>query len=218
MIKSSSMRYIEELVTRYPVLDKIKRNIVDALNMLIKMYTSPGNGKLLICGNGGSAADSLHIVGELMKSFKIHRPLPEEFRRNLGKYEHGVELSQQLQMPLPALSLVCEAGLNTAFGNDVNPVYEFAQQVLGYGRKGDILFCISTSGNSENVVCAAEVALAKGIGVIALTGSNGGQLKKLADVSIAVPETETFKVQELHLPVYHALCLAVENEMFQVGE
>ena len=217
-MKSSSMHYIEELVTRYPVLDKVKGNIADALNMMIKMYAFPGNGKLLICGNGGSAADSLHIVGELMKSFKMRRPLPEEFRRNLSKYEHGIELSQKLQMPLPALSLVCEAGLNTAFGNDVNPIYEFAQQVLGYGRKGDILLCISTSGNSENVVCAAEVALAKVLGVIALTGSHGGQLKKLADVCIAVPETETFKVQELHLPVYHALCLAVENEMFRVGE
>lgn len=217
-MKTSSMQYIEELVTRYPALKKAKKDIVDAFNIMVKMYSSPDKGKLLICGNGGSAADSLHIVGELMKSFKVSRPLPEKIQHSLCKYNHGSELSNNLQMPLPAMSLVCEAALNTAFGNDVNPVYEFAQQVLGYGRKDDILLCISTSGNSENVVCAAEVALAKGLGVIALTGSNGGQLKQLADVCIAVPEIETFKVQELHLPVYHALCLAVENEIFQMGE
>lgn len=217
-MKPSSMQYIEELVIRYPELEKVKKNIIDALNMLIQMYSSPCYGKLLVCGNGGSAADSLHIVGELMKSFKISRPLSLDLQQSLRKFEHGSELSNKLQMPLTAMALVCETGLNTAFGNDVNPVYEFAQQVLGYGRKEDILLCISTSGNSENIVCAAEVALAKGIKVIALTGSKGGKLKNLANVCIAVPEVETFKVQELHLPIYHALCLAVENEIFRVGE
>lgn len=121
-------------------------------------------------------------------------------------------------MPLRAIALVCESGLNTAFANDVNPEYIFAQQVLGYGDKGDILMAISTSGNSRNVVYAAEIAKALGLTVIALTGQDGGKLKKLADICITVPEAETFKVQELHLPVYHALCLAVENEMFKVGD
>lgn len=176
-MKSSTMQYIEELVTRYPVLEKVKDDVVEALNMLINMYSAPYHGKILVCGNGGSAADSLHIVGELMKSFKIPRPLPENFRQNILKYSHGKELCKNLQMPLQAMSLVCEVGLNTALGNDVEAVYEFAQQVLGYGQKGDILFCISTSGNSENVVCAAEVALAKEINVIALTGATGENSK-----------------------------------------
>ena len=214
LMKSSTMQYIAELVTRYPVLEKVKDDVVEALNMLINMYSAPYHGKILVCGNGGSAADSLHIVGELMKSFKIPRPLPENFRQNILKYSHGKELCKNLQMPLQAMSLVCEVGLNTALGNDVEAVYEFAQQVLGYGQKGDILFCISTSGNSENVVCAAEVALAKEMNVIALTGATGGKLKNLATICIAVPEIETFKVQELHLPVYHCLCLMLEDTFF----
>lgn len=215
-MKKTTEAYLVELLDRYPALKSVESEIYGAALSLIHLYQH--KGKLLVCGNGGSAADSLHIVGELMKSFQQCRPIPLALRNKLEKYEDGYELGNHLQMPLRAIALVCESGLNTAFANDVNPDYVFAQQVLGYGDKGDILMGISTSGNSHNVVYAAEVAKAMGLTFIALTGQGGGKLKKLADICIAVPETETFKVQELHLPVYHALCLAVENEMFKVGD
>lgn len=215
-MKKTTEAYLVELLDRYPALKSVESEIYGAALSLIHLYQH--KGKLLVCGNGGSAADSLHIVGELMKSFQQCRPIPLALRNKLEKYEDGYELVNHLQMPLRAIALVCESGLNTAFANDVNPDYVFAQQVLGYGDKGDILMGISTSGNSRNVVYAAEVAKAMGLTFIALTGQGGGKLKKLADICIAVPETETFKVQELHLPVYHALCLAVENEIFKVGD
>ena len=215
-MKKTTEAYLIELLDRYPALKTIEDNIYAAAESLIHLYQY--KGKLLVCGNGGSAADSLHIVGELMKSFKQYRSIPIELRNKLEKYENGYDLGNHLQMPLRAIALVCESGLNTAFANDVNPDYVFAQQVLGYGDKGDILMAISTSGNSRNVVYATEVAKAMGLTVIALTGQDGGKLKKLADICITVPETETFKVQEFHLPVYHALCLAVENEIFKVGD
>lgn len=215
-MKKTTEAYLIELLDRYPALKTNENDIYAAAESLIHLYQH--KGKLLVCGNGGSAADSLHIVGELMKSFKQYRSIPIELRNKLEKYEDGYELGNHLQMPLRAIALVCESGLNTAFANDVNPDYVFAQQVFGYGDKGDILMGISTSGNSHNVVYAAEVAKAMGLTVMALTGQGGGKLKKLADICIAVPETETFKVQELHLPVYHALCLAVENEIFKVGD
>lgn len=213
-MKKSTKAYLTELFQRYPVLMAVENEIMQAAEALIQLYSKPQAGTLLICGNGGSAADSLHIVGELMKSFVAKRPIPLDLQKKLSQYEGGNDLAQKLQMPLTAISLVCESGLNTAFGNDVEPKYEFAQQVLGYGAEDDILLAISTSGNSANVVYAAEVAKVKGMKVIGLTGISGGKLKNLADICIAVPEKETFKVQELHLPVYHALCLAAENEMF----
>lgn len=215
-MKKTTKAYLIELQDRYPALKADESEIYGATESLIHMYQH--KGKLLVCGNGGSAADSVHIVGELMKSFRQYRPIPLVLRDKLEKYEDGYDLGSHLQMPLRAIALVCESGLNTAFANDVNPDYVFAQQVLGYGDKGDILMAISTSGNSRNVVYAAEVAKALGLTVIALTGKDGGKLKKLADICIAVPEMETFKVQELHLPVYHALCLAVENELFNIGD
>ena len=215
-MKKTTEAYLVELLDRYPALKSVESEIYGAALSLIHLYQH--KGKLLVCGNGGSAADSLHIVGELMKSFQQCRPIPLALRNKLEKYEDGYELVNHLQMPLRAIALVCESGLNTAFANDVNPDYVFAQQVLGYGDKGDILMAISTSGNSRNVVYAAEIAKAMGLTFIALTGQGGGKLKKLADICISVPETETFKVQELHLPVYHALCLAVENEIFKVGD
>lgn len=215
-MKKTTEAYLVELLDRYPALKSAESEIYGAALSLIHLYQH--KGKLLVCGNGGSAADSLHIVGELMKSFQQCRPIPLALRNKLEKYEDGDDLGSHLQMPLRAIALVCESGLNTAFANDVNPEYIFAQQVLGYGDKGDILMAISTSGNFRNVVYAAEIAKALGLTVIALTGQDGGKLKKLADICITVPEAETFKVQELHLPVYHALCLAVENEMFKVGD
>lgn len=215
-MKKTTEAYLVELLDRYPSLKSVESEIYGAALSLIHLYQH--KGKLLVCGNGGSAADSLHIVGELMKSFQQCRPIPLALRNKLEKYEDGDDLGSHLQMPLRAIALVCEAGLNTAFANDVNPDYVFAQQVLGYGDKGDILMAISTSGNSRNVVYATKVAKAMGLTVIALTGQDGGKLRRLADICIAVPETETFKVQELHLPVYHALCLTVENEIFKVGD
>lgn len=215
-MKKTTEAYLVELLDRYPALRSVESEVYGAALSLIHLYQH--KGKLLVCGNGGSAADSLHIVGELMKSFQQCRPIPLALRNKLDTYEDGDDLGSHLQMPLRAIALVCESGLNTAFANDVNPDYVFAQQVLGYGDKGDILMAISTSGNSRNVVYATKVAKAMGLTVIALTGQDGGKLRRLADICIAVPETETFKVQEFHLPVYHALCLAVENEMFKVED
>lgn len=215
-MKKMTEAYLIELLERYPKLNEVKDAIYEATDSLIHMYQH--QGKLLVCGNGGSAADSLHIVGELMKSFCQYRPLPKEIRDKLEQYENGYELGQSLQMPLRAIALVCESGLNTAFANDVNPEYVFAQQVLGYGDKGDVLLAISTSGNSKNIIYAAETAKVLGLKVVALTGQEGGKLQDLSDICIAVPEKEIFKAQELHLPVYHALCLAVENEMFKTED
>ena len=215
-MKKTTEAYLVDLFDRYPGLKCSKDAIYAATESLIHMYQH--KGKLLVCGNGGSAADSLHIVGELMKSFRQYRPIPKDLQDKLQKYENGYDLGHHLQMPLRAIALVCESGLNTAFANDVNPYYVYAQQVLGYGDKGDVLLAISTSGNSVNVINGAEVAKALGITVIALTGQDGGELKTLADISISVREKETFKVQELHLPVYNALCLAVENEIFKIGD
>lgn len=204
---------IEELVRRYPVLTVNRDGIVAAVGALIQAYKE--GHKVLVCGNGGSAADALHIVGELMKAFVCKRNLPAEVRENFLKHcSHGEYLVNNLQQALPAISLVSEAGLLTAYANDVAPDMNFAQQVFGQGRGGDVLLAISTSGNSTNVIYAAEVAKAMGITVISLTGQSGGKMKDISDILINVPEKETFKIQELHLPVYHALCLAVEAEFF----
>jgi D-sedoheptulose 7-phosphate isomerase len=172
--------------------------------------------KLLICGNGGSAADSLHIVAELMKGFAYPRPIPaaEAAAITAVAGADASYLNSQLQGTLPAIALVSEVALTTAFSNDVAADLIFAQQVYGYGAPGDTLLAISTSGNSRNVVYATQVARAKGLHTIALTGATGGKLATFADITIPVPETEVYKVQELHLPVYHALCLAAEEEFF----
>ena len=170
----------------------------------------------MVCGNGGGASDALHMVGELMKSFMLPRS-PDGVLRARLKAAGGADgeyLSTHLQMALPAISLGNETALQTAYGNDVAPDLIYAQQVLGYGRAGDSLIAISTSGNSANVVHAVQVAKAVGLHTIGMTGSAGGRLKELCDVCICVPETETFMVQELHLPVYHTLCLMLEAHYF----
>ena len=167
-------------------------------------------GKLLIAGNGGSASDSLHIVGELMKGFCNPRKINDELREKIG----DEELSNVLQYGLPAISLCSETALFTAFLNDQSADAVFAQGVLGYGKKEDILLLISTSGNSSNCVKAMKVAKALGIKVIALTGKKDSKLSEGADVTIKATETETYKIQELHLPIYHAICLALEQEFF----
>lgn len=201
------MQIFEELYARYPQLKGGAAEIEKAFALLVECYR--GGGKVLVCGNGGSAADAEHIVGELLKKFKKPRAVPQEVAAQLPS-----ELAQKLEGALPAISLVSMSGLITAFANDVAWETAFAQQVLGLGRAGDVLIALSTSGNSVNCVNAALVARAKGMKVIALTGEGGGKLSAVSDALLAVPERETFKVQELHLPIYHALCAAVEETLF----
>lgn len=201
------MNILEELQSRYPQLDGCRDEIAKALDLLLTCYRN--GGQVLVCGNGGSAADAEHIVGELLKKFKRHRDIDASVAAKLPP-----ELAAKLEGALPAVSLVSMCGILTAFANDVAWETAFAQQVYGLGRAGDVLIALSTSGNSANCVNAALVARAKGLKVIALTGAGGGRLGAVADAAVAVPETETYKVQELHLPVYHALCASVEEALF----
>lgn len=205
---------IEELIQRYPTLEREKCNIVEAYQIMAQSYKN--GGKLLVAGNGGSAADSEHIVGELMKGFVEPRKMSEEFSEKLKNADNqmGKELAEKLQGALPAIALVDHVALSTAYLNDVDPLLGFAQQINGYGAEGDVFLAISTSGNSKNILYACTVAKAKGMKVIGLIGKNGGKLKDMSDVAIVVPEEETYKIQELHLPVYHWICLALENYFF----
>jgi len=207
---------LNELVMRYPVLGIVRDDVNKAYSLLEACYEN--GGKLLIAGNGGSAADAEHIVGELMKGFVKRRPLPKELKRALIDTDpiRGRELSEKLQQGLPAIALTNHAALSSAFANDVDGMLSYAQQVNGYGKEGDVFLGISTSGNSENVMYAAVTAKAKGMKVIGLTGRDGGKLAKLADVAIVVPEQETYKIQELHLPIYHALCLMLEDHFYEM--
>lgn len=205
---------LNELIERYSCLDVCRDSLRAAADAMIHCYSQ--GGKVLTCGNGGSCADADHIVGELMKGFLKKRPLSEGQRQSMK--ERCPELSDQilvkLQCGLPALSLCSLTALNTAFCNDADPELIYAQAVLGLGIPGDILICMSTSGNAKNVFAAAQVAKSLGLTVIGLTGKNGGKLSQVADICIRVPETETYRIQELHLPVYHYLCAAVEAHFF----
>ncbi len=202
-----------ELFERYPALCSSKDDIKAASDTLIRSFES--GGKLLLCGNGGSYADCDHIVGELMKGFLLKREIPETQKKEMrANADIPEEWLGQLQGGLPAIALPAAGALNAAFCNDVNPELVYAQSLMGLGKKEDVLFCISTSGNSKNVYAAAVVGKALGLTVIGLTGKSGGKLKNIADICICVDETETYKVQELHLPVYHALCVAVEEHFF----
>lgn len=207
--------YIDTLIVRYPALEVCKGDILSAYEVMADSYGQ--GGKLLVCGNGGSAADAEHIVGELMKGFKKKRPISDGLYHSLISIdpEKADELVGSLQGGLPAIALDGHPGLTTAFMNDCNPLMCFAQQVNGYGDEGDVFLGISTSGNSKNVVYAAMTAKAKGLKVIGLTGERQSELSRLADVCIRVPETETYKIQELHLPVYHCLCLMLEEKFFE---
>ena len=208
--------YIDLLTERYPVLSSCKDDIIKAYSILEECY-SKGH-KLLVAGNGGSCADSEHIVGELMKGFKLPRKCSAEFAEKLKGIDaiRGAELAEKLQGGLPAIALVGHQGLNTAYINDVagGGLLTYAQQVYGYGNSGDVFLGISTSGNSKNVMNGAVTARALGMKVIGLTGAKGGELGIFADVAIKVPETETYMIQELHLPVYHCLCLMLEERFF----
>ena len=217
-MKGTSRRILEQLQERYPGLTESMDDIYQMTESICQCYRR--GGKLLVCGNGGSASDALHIVGELMKSFVLPRKIDEKLEQTLmnGNDDDAPYICQNLQGALPAIALVSEAALTTAYSNDVAPDMMFAQQVLGYGVAGDVLLGISTSGNSQNVILAAKVAKAMGIQTLSLTGRGGGKLKAVSDVTVAVPENETYRVQELHLPVYHALCMAIEEEFFGKDE
>lgn len=208
------MKHIDLLITRYPKLGCIKQEIIDSYLIMEECYEN--NGKLLIAGNGGSAADSEHIAGELMKRFKTPRPVSDEFAEKLKAVdtERGAALAKNLECGLMAIPLVAHEALSTAYINDVDGLGVFAQQLFGFGRPGDVFIGISTSGNSKNVMNATVVARALGIKVIGLTGANGGELANVADVAVKAPETETYMIQELHLPIYHCWCLMLEDKFF----
>ncbi|NLO82851.1 MAG: SIS domain-containing protein [Clostridiales bacterium] len=208
------MGILENLLKRYPVLSECRNDILKAYEILVECYEK-GN-KVLVAGNGGSAADAEHIVGELMKGFMKRRELPKEVKVLISEKnsELGSVLAEKLQGALPAIALPSQTSLFTAFVNDVDADLVFAQQVLGYGKAGDVFIGITTSGNSSNIIYAAYLAKILGVKTIGLTGRAGGRLKELCDVTIRVPADSTPYVQELHLPVYHALCTMVEDRFF----
>lgn len=204
---------MEKLLKRYPALEAVSEEIRTAFSLLKETYEN--GGKLLLCGNGGSAADCDHIVGELMKSFKAKRPIAPAIKENLENLgEDGVYLAEALEAGLPAISLCEHNSLSTAYANDRAPDAVFAQQLNVLGNKGDALLALTTSGNSRNCVLAAIAAKAKGLKVISITGESGGKIAELSDVTIKLPEKETYLVQELTLPVYHFLCAELEKYFF----
>ena len=206
--------YITQLIQRYPDLSSIETDIREAYSIIKNSYEK--GGKLLIGGNGGSCADSEHIVGELMKGFVKKRTLDEAYKKRLEEIDTvaGKKLAESLQLSLPAIAITGHQGLSSAFANDVDADMTYAQQVNGYGKEGDVLIAISTSGNALNLYYAAVTARAKDMKVIALSGKTGGKLACICDKSIIVPNNETYMIQELHLPIYHALCLQLEEFFF----
>ena len=214
MLEPRLEKHVDFLIERYPVLEKCREDIIKAYLVMEECYLR--DGKLMIAGNGGSAADSEHIAGELMKRFKIARTVPAEFAEKLKSVDpvRGKNLAENLERGLMAIPLVAHEALTTAYINDVDGLGVFAQQLYGFGRKGDVFLGISTSGNSRNVMSATVVSRALGIKVIGLTGEKGGELAEVADVAVKVPSAETYMIQELHLPVYHCWCLMLEDKFF----
>lgn len=212
-MKASTQVIFEELFARYPALAACRADVQAAFDALAAAYGA--GGKVLCCGNGGSASDCEHIVGELLKKFKRHRDIPADLKGRLcAAGADGERLAARLEGSLPAISLVSQSGILTAFANDVGWDEAFAQQLLGLAKSGDVLVALSTSGNSRNCVLAATLAHELGVKTLALTGEAGGRLGELCDVTIRVPARETYQVQEFHLPVYHALCAMLEEELF----
>lgn len=213
-LESRLMKHIDLLIERYPSLEPIKQELIDAYLIMEESYSK--GGKLLVAGNGGSAADSEHIVGELMKGFKMPRKMTSEFSEKLKAVdpELGDVLANNLQGALPAIALDGHPALTTAYMNDCEPLLCFAQQVNGFGKPEDVFLGISTSGNSKNILYAATVAKAKGMKVIGLTGAKDSKLMKYADVCVKATNTETYMIQELHLPIYHCWCLMLEDKFF----
>ena len=211
-MKADVSRIFEDLFIKYPVLSVCKNDVEKVYEILVNTYKS--GGKILACGNGGSAADCEHIVGELMKGFKLPRALDNGDIALFSEYEGGEEIARGLQKGLPAISLVSHTGLMTAFLNDCNPDMVFAQQVYGYMNEQDTLIALSTSGNSKNVVNAVITAKAKNGNAIAITGESGGKMLSLCDATIRLPSADTASIQEFTLPVYHILCAMLEENFF----
>jgi D-sedoheptulose 7-phosphate isomerase len=205
---------LQRLLQRYPVLAPCEPDLQAALAILAGAFDA--GGKVLICGNGGSASDCEHIVGELAKGFLHPRRIANSEIARLEKSAGaaGKAVAEKLQAGFPAISLVSQTSLITAIANDVGADMIFAQQVYALGRPGDVLLAISTSGNSINVRNAIFVAKAFGLHVVVLTGSSGGTIASLADATVRVPADTALEVQELHLPVYHWLCVALERRAF----
>jgi len=209
--------FIKKLIETSPSVAHLKQPLVQAVTMLVKCVRS--GGKILICGNGGSAADAEHIVGELMKGFLLPRPpLPEQIHAlEIAFPDSGAQLAANLQRPIPAISLVASVSLATAFANDVAAEFIFAQQVFGLAKQEDVLWGLSTSGNSSNILHAFQVARAFNVKTLGFTGGNGGKMATLCDVEIRAPHTRTPAIQEIHLPLYHAICAEVEAILFNVS-
>lgn len=206
------MNYIENLIVDYPVLSDCKEDVQNAVDAIVKMYYD--GGKLLLCGNGGSAADCSHISGELLKGFLLKREPTGERRAKLEAVSEIAPYASVLQDGFCAISLPDQSAIISAFSNDCDPEAVYAQLVFTMHRPSDVVLGISTSGNAKNVALAIATAKAMGLYTIGLTGKSGGKLYELCDVTIRVPETETYRVQELHLPVYHAICAEVERILF----
>ena len=212
-MKKTTEAIFDDLFARYPALGVCRDQVESAYEILLQTYR--GGGKVLCCGNGGSASDSEHIVGELLKKFKKHRDIPADLKAKLlAAGPEGAQLAEKLEGALCAVSLLSMSGILTAFANDVGWDEAYAQQVLGLAKPGDTLIVISTSGNSRNCVLAAVLARALGVKTVGLTGEKGGRFRDVCDVAVCVPACETFKIQEYHLPVYHALCAMLEDELF----
>lgn len=213
-MKKITKSYIDQFFAEKQELNYLKESIVQSIEMLAK---STKKNKILVCGNGGSAADSEHIAGELLKSFALKRQTPVEFKEKLVSLygEDGEMIADNIQGGIKCIPLTSFCAFNTAFLNDCNEKMLFAQLVNALGEKNDILIAISTSGNSKNVVYATLLAKAKGMKVIALTGQTGGKLKDYADILLNVPSKIVYKIQEYHIQVYHLLCLCLESEVFQ---
>jgi D-sedoheptulose 7-phosphate isomerase len=212
-MKTSTEMILKELTARYPALGVVENDVRAAYDTLYDCLA--GGGRVYLCGNGGSAADCEHMAGELLKCFKLPRPMKDEFKALLCAYgEDGEVLANGLEGGLPVVSLTGHIAFSTAFQNDNTPALVFAQQVNAYGQEGDVLVVFSTSGNSKNCIYATICAKAKGMKVVTLTGGTGGKLAPMSDVAVVVPAKETYQVQEFHLPVYHCLCAMLEEEFF----
>ena len=214
ILENRLMKHIDLLTERYPSLEPIRQELIDAYLIMEESYSK--GGKLLVAGNGGSAADSEHIVGELMKGFKMPRKASSEFAEKLKTVDEelGTVLAENLQGALPAIALDGHLALTTAYMNDCEPLLCFAQQINGFGKPEDVFLGISTSGNSKNILYAATVAKAKGMKVIGLTGAKDSRMQDFSDICVKAPNTETYMIQELHLPIYHCWCLMLEDKFF----
>lgn len=214
MSKQIKIEYLEKLFSDYPSLSHLSSDIHKAVDFLIECFYN--SGTIYTCGNGGSAADADHIVGELMKGFRLKRQLTSAQANEIVRLypDEGHEIVKNLQQAIPAISLVSGISLPTAFSNDINSDYVFAQQIYGLGKKNDNLIAISTSGNSINVINAAKIAKVKGIKVISMTGKTGGRLVDFSDVVIKAPASDVAKIQEYHLPIYHCICSLIEHNLF----